>query len=60
MFGPARRITSFSTLLIADKQTDPPLPHPAPDFSVGMVEFDGGLVARITNSVVPPMIIVSG
>jgi predicted dehydrogenase len=54
MFGPARRVTSFSSILIADKQTEPPLPHPAPDFSVGIVEFDGGLVARITNSIVAP------
>jgi predicted dehydrogenase len=34
--------------------TDPPLPNPAPDFSVGMIEFDGGVVARVTNSVVSP------
>lgn len=54
MFGPVRRVTAFSALLIADKRTDPPLPHPAPDFSVGCLEFDGGVVARITNSVVAP------
>ena len=54
MFGPARRVTAFSALLVADKQTDDPLPHPAPDFSVGLLEFDGGIVARVTNSVVAP------
>jgi predicted dehydrogenase len=54
MFGPVRRVTSFSALLIPDKRTDPPLPHPAPDFSVGCLEFDDGVVARITNSVVAP------
>jgi predicted dehydrogenase len=54
MFGPVRRVTAFSALLVADKQTDPPLPHPAPDFSVGLLEFDGGIVARVTNSVVAP------
>ncbi|MFD1704833.1 Gfo/Idh/MocA family protein [Methylopila henanensis] len=54
MFGPVRRVTAFSSLLIADKRTDPPLPHPAPDFSVGCLEFDGGVVARITNSIVAP------
>jgi len=54
MFGPARRVTSFSSLLIADKRTEPPLPRPAPDFSVGILEFEGGIVARITNSIVAP------
>lgn len=54
MFGPVRRVTSFSSLLIPDKRTEPPLPHPAPDFSVGCLEFDGGVVARITNSIVAP------
>ncbi len=54
IFGPARRVTSFSALICPEKNTEPPLPHPAPDFSVGLVEFDGGLVARVTNSVVAP------
>ena len=54
MFGPVLRVTSFAALLIAEKETDPPLPHPAPDFSVGLLEFDGGVVARLTNSVVAP------
>ncbi|HRK23416.1 MAG TPA: Gfo/Idh/MocA family oxidoreductase [Beijerinckiaceae bacterium] len=54
LFGPVRRVTAFSALLIANKDTDQPLDHPAPDFSVGMLEFDGGVVARITNSVVAP------
>jgi predicted dehydrogenase len=54
MFGPVRRVTSFAALLIADKKAEPPLPHPAPDFSVGMLEFDHGVVARLTNSIVAP------
>lgn len=54
MFGPVRRVTSFAALLIADKKAKPPLPHPAPDFSVGMLEFDHGVVARLTNSIVAP------
>lgn len=54
LFGPVRRVTAFSALLIADKGTEPPLAHPAPDFSVGLLEFDGGVVARLTNSVVAP------
>lgn len=54
MFGPVRRVTAFSALLIPDKRLDPPLTHVAPDFSVGLLEFDGGVVARLTNSIVAP------
>jgi len=54
MFGPVRRVTSFAALLIPDKKAEPPLAHPAPDFSVGMLEFDNGVVARLTNSIVAP------
>ncbi|MDE2363328.1 MAG: Gfo/Idh/MocA family oxidoreductase, partial [Hyphomicrobiales bacterium] len=54
LFGPVRRVSAFASLLIPDKQTNPPLPHPAPDFSVGVLEFDGGVVARLTNSIVAP------
>jgi predicted dehydrogenase len=54
VFGPVRRVNAFAALLVADKETDPPLPHPAPDFSVGLLEFDGGVVARVTNSIVAP------
>ncbi|WP_020179866.1 Gfo/Idh/MocA family oxidoreductase [Methylopila sp. M107] len=54
IFGPVRRVTAFSSLLAPDKRTDPPLAHPAPDFSVGCLEFDDGVVARVTNSVVAP------
>ncbi len=54
MFGPARRVTAVSALLIPDKHIDPPLARPAPDFSVGLIEFDDGIVARLTNSIVAP------
>lgn len=54
MFGPVRRVTAFSSLLIADKRIEPPLAHQAPDFSCGCLEFDDGIVARITNSIVAP------
>ena len=52
MFGPVRRVTAFSHLCIPEKRTDPPLADPAPDISVGCLEFDNGIVARMTNSVV--------
>ncbi|HEV7284278.1 MAG TPA: Gfo/Idh/MocA family oxidoreductase, partial [Kaistia sp.] len=54
MFGPATRVTAFSALLVPDKQTTPPLAHPAPDFSVGCIEYESGVVARLTNSIVAP------
>ena len=54
MFGPVRRVTSFSALLVPDKGTGQDPAHLAPDFSCGCLEFDGGIVARLTNSVVAP------
>ena len=54
IFGPVRQVTAFSAELIADKKTTPPLHGHTPDFSVGMLEFDGGVVARVTNSIVAP------
>ncbi|MDQ0445728.1 Gfo/Idh/MocA family protein [Methylobacterium aerolatum] len=53
MFGPVRRVTAHSALLIPDKECDVPV-HPAPDFSCGLLEFDGGILARVTNSIVAP------
>jgi predicted dehydrogenase len=53
MFGPVRRVTSHAALLVPDKDCDQPV-HPAPDFSCGLLEFDGGIVARVTNSIVAP------
>jgi predicted dehydrogenase len=53
-FGPAKSVTSFSSCLVADKNTDVPLDVVTPDFSVGCIEFASGVVARITNSVVAP------
>ena len=54
MFGPARTITAFSKCLVPDK-TDLPL-HPAntPDFSVACIEFESGVTARLTCSIVAP------
>lgn len=53
MFGPVRRVTAHAALLIPDKECDHPV-HPAPDFSCGLLEFDGSIVARLTNSIVAP------
>ncbi len=54
MFGPVREVRAFASLQIPDKRLRPPLDQPAPDFSVGLLSFDGGIVARLTNSIVAP------
>lgn len=51
LFGPVRRVLSFSKVVFPDKEMMP-APRCAPDFSVGCLEFDDDVVARITNSVV--------
>jgi predicted dehydrogenase len=50
LFGPARRVTSFASSQIPDKAPDLMAPTTAPDFSVGLVEYDAGVIARITCS----------
>jgi len=51
-FGPARRVTSFSTCLAPDKGIA--VDDMAPDFSVGCLEFDEGIVARVTCGLAAP------
>jgi predicted dehydrogenase len=53
-FGRVRRLTAFSSCRIEDKQTDVPLDIVAPDFSVACLEFESGMVARLTCSIVAP------
>ena len=53
-FGPARRITAFSSCVIPDKQTVVPLGASAPDFSVASIQFASGVTARLTCSLVAP------
>ncbi|MHA1565563.1 MAG: Gfo/Idh/MocA family protein [Alphaproteobacteria bacterium] len=53
-FGPVRGVTAFSSCLIEDKLTDTPLQQNAPDFSVGCLEFDNNIVARLTCGIVAP------
>lgn len=54
MFGPARSITSFSKCLVPDKTEQPLHPADTPDFGVGCIEFESGVTARLTFSVVAP------
>jgi predicted dehydrogenase len=51
-FGPARRVTSFAASLVPDKGV--PLRVQTPDYSVGCIEFDDGVVARITCGIYAP------
>jgi predicted dehydrogenase len=52
MFGPVRRVRAYSKLLAPDKGPATPKDYTTPDFSCGCLEFDDGIVARITNSVI--------
>lgn len=54
MFGPVEEVTAFSALCAPDKGVAPPQEGFAPDFSVGCLKFENGVVARLTNSVVAP------
>lgn len=51
-FGPARKVTSFASCLIPDKGIA--VDSIAPDFCVGCIEYDQGIVARLTCSLVAP------
>ena len=51
-FGPARRISSFSNVLMQDKKVH--LDKNAPDFAVACIEFKSGVVARLTCSIYAP------
>jgi predicted dehydrogenase len=51
-FGSATKVTSFAACLIQDKGIA--VGSMAPDFTVGCVEYPGGVVARVTCSLVAP------
>jgi predicted dehydrogenase len=52
MFGPARRVTSFAATTVPDKGLA--VDGMAPDFTVGCLEFDAGIVARVTCGLAAP------
>jgi len=54
MFGPVEEVTAFSALCLPDKDVAPIHGGFAPDLSVGCLRFAGGVVARLTNSIVAP------
>ncbi len=50
LFGPAKKVTSFSSVLMPDKGIE--LDTITPDYSTGFIEFESGIVARLTNSII--------
>ena len=55
MFGPVETVTAFSTCLIKTKLADEVLDPPdTADFSVGLLKFKNGVIARLTTSIVAP------
>ncbi len=54
LFGPVRRVTSFSSVTLPDKTDQPLAPPDTPDFSVAALEFENGVVGRLTCSIAAP------
>lgn len=55
MFGPVARITAFSKATVPDKAGDVTLSVPdSADFSVACLDFESGVTARVTMSIVAP------
>ena len=52
MFGGARKVVTYADKLIKDKGPHTPGDGIAPDFSCACLSFDGGITARITNSII--------
>jgi predicted dehydrogenase len=52
IFGPVRRVHAFASVLIRDKGIA--VDVMAPDFTVGCLEFDHGVVARVTCGLAAP------
>lgn len=60
-FGPARRVQAYASCRVPDKGVA--VDSMAPDFTVGCIEYDNDIVARVTCSIVAPVdksIVISG
>ncbi|UCF30273.1 MAG: Gfo/Idh/MocA family oxidoreductase [bacterium] len=53
-FGPVDTVTAFSHCQIPDKMVDVPLEADPPDFSVALMKFRSGVLARLTCSWIAP------
>jgi predicted dehydrogenase len=54
LFGPVRKVTAFNACLVPEKGRDIGVTILSPDISVGLLEFDGGIVARLSNTILAP------
>jgi predicted dehydrogenase len=54
IFGPVRQVTAFSKMTLPDKTNLPMDPADTPDFSVACLDFESGVVGRITCSIAVP------
>jgi predicted dehydrogenase len=54
LFGPVRQVTSFSAVTLPDKTARHLEPADTPDFSVGVLHFESGVVGRLTCSIAAP------
>jgi len=54
LFGPVRRITGQSGTFFFDKGADIAAAEMAPDFSCALLEFDDGVMARLTSGLSAP------
>lgn len=54
LFGPVRRVSAFSALTFPDKGPGTEHLKMAPDFSVGCLTFQSGVVARLTCGLAAP------
>ncbi len=54
IFGPVRSVTAFSRRILPDKTDQPLTPSDTPDFSVACLEFESGVVGRVTCSIAAP------
>lgn len=54
IFGPVRAVTAFSKATLPDKTDKPLSPSGTPDFSIAALDFESGVVGRITCSIAAP------
>jgi len=54
MFGPVESVTAFSKCTLPDKTDQPLDPPDTPDFSVACLNFQSGVVGRVTCSIGAP------
>jgi predicted dehydrogenase len=53
-FGPARSMTAWASIQVPEKIPDAKLDEAAPDFSVACLQFESGVSARLTCSILAP------